>query len=154
MVAVVVLAAAVAGTITPIVAAQDQAVVLRQRATALSLGRELIEEIASRPYSPPSGSTQAGWTGGQHDRSQYDCIGDYAGYTDSTEAMVTDAGRALAFDTSDGVYVRKVTVQDGANPSCSTGASSDFALVTVTVTTPMGESVPVTRLVCNKTVTW
>jgi Tfp pilus assembly protein PilV len=154
LVASVVLVAAVAGTIAPLCASQQQTYIMQERATALSLSRELMEEICSRPFTKPTGSTELGWSGGQTNRSLFDCVGDYSSYNDSTAAMTTATGSSLGFGSNVGTFTRAVTVKLNADPSCSTGASSDFALVTVTVTTPDGDPISVQRLMTLGVVKW
>lgn len=53
-----------------------------RRTLALYLGRELMEEIVSKPFDDPEGSEGLGPDGGESSRSQYDNIDDYNGYKD------------------------------------------------------------------------
>lgn len=53
-----------------------------RRTLALYLGRELMEEIISKPFDDPQGAGAPGPDGGEASRANYDNIDDYAGYKD------------------------------------------------------------------------
>jgi Tfp pilus assembly protein PilV len=147
-----VLAVLAAGLCSMLLASNQQNQVLNQTATALSLGRQLMEEIASKPLlDPATGSTTPAATAQTVARSQFTGIGDYNLYTDSGAAMTTLAGGTVNA-TGGGTYTRSVSVQLGATPSGdSLSPTSDFALVTVTVTAPSGQTVQLRRVFTNYT---
>jgi hypothetical protein len=104
-----------------------------------------MEEIASKPMSVAAGQTdQPGWSTGHTDRSQYDTIDDYNGYTDTSGSIAADGA---TFDLGDGgSYTRTVSEQSNALPSGLTGTASDFLLVTVTVSMPHSQSLSISQL--------
>lgn len=156
LVASTVLAASVVGAVAPLIASQEQSAVLRERAAALSLGRQLMEEISSKPYVAASGSTAPGYLAGTHVRTNYDEIADYDQYSDTTSSLGDIGGSTMSFGTAEGSYTRAVSVSAQASPSWtgSNGASADFTMVTVTVTTPRGEHVTLNRLFTKTSLTW
>jgi hypothetical protein len=145
-----VLAIAVVGIAGPLGAASEQSKVVRERATALVLARELLEEIAAKPLCDSGGVCHLGTESGETDRSKYDSADDYHNYHDSTAELHTIGGRKLAFDAN-AVYARDVTVQYRTSPAGASAASGDFGLVTVSVTTPHKQVVSIARLLCNGT---
>ena len=110
-----------------------------------------MEEIASRPVDAPSGTTdQPGWSSGQTDRTQYDTIDDYNGYTDLSNSI---SSNGMTFDLGDGgSYTRSVTVQSNALPAGLTGTASDFVLVTVTVNMPHQQTTSLSQLFTRATI--
>jgi hypothetical protein len=93
----------------------------------------------------PTGQTNhPGWSQGETDRSDYDTVEDYNGYSDVSGSVSADGA---TFDLGDGgSYTRSVTVQSSAIPAGLTGTAIDFQLVTVTVTMPHGERASVSQL--------
>jgi len=145
MIASVVLAIAVVGISSVLAASYKQSSVRGNTSTALALAQQLMEEIASRPMSVAAGQTdQPGWSTGHTDRTQYDTIGDYNGYTDTSGAVAADGA---TFDLGNGdAYTRTVSVQSNALPSGFSGTASDFVLVTVTVSMPHSQSLSISQL--------
>ncbi|HUB25494.1 MAG TPA: type II secretion system protein [Tepidisphaeraceae bacterium] len=138
---------AVSGSLT---ASNTQTQVLQQTATAVSLCRELLEEIASVPMTnPATGTTAVAANATSGPRSGFGYVGAYNNYTDSAAALPEINGSTL--DVTDGqTYTRSVTVTLGAKPSNdSASPGTDFALVTVKVTTPLGLTVTMQRVFCN-----
>jgi type II secretory pathway pseudopilin PulG len=152
LLAAVVLAVAVLGACSTLSASYQNISSLRQTATAVSLARELIEEIAARPYvSPIDGSTTTGPTASMTNRSLFAKVGDYQGYTDSTSNMIGLDGSTVSVGQGE-VYTRGVTITFGAKPSVDTSSpANDFALVTVTVAMPSGQKVSLSRMMANET---
>ena len=144
MIASVVLAASVIGIATALGASYQQDGVRGNVTTALSLARQLMEEIASRPLELPSYMTdKPGWSSGQTDRRQYDTIGDYNGYSEVSGSIQTVDGTLI--DMGDGgSYTRTVTVA-AAQPSGLTGPAADFVKVTVTVQMPQSQSIAISQ---------
>jgi len=145
MIASVVLAVAVIGISWTLAASYQQSEVRGNKTTALSLAQQLMEEIASKPMDPPSSGDHAGWSAGVTNRSLYDTIDDYNGYSDVSSAL--PMGDATTIDAGDGgAYTRTVTVTSNALPSGLTGTSSDFLLVTVTISMPQHQSMSLSQL--------
>jgi prepilin-type N-terminal cleavage/methylation domain-containing protein len=145
LIASVVLAIAVIGISTSLSAAYKQNSVTGDSGVALGLARELMEEVTALPFDPPSGSTnQPGWPT-ITDRTQYDTIDDFNGYTDTSNAIHTWEGSSV--DAGNGTtFTRLVTVTPNALPTGLTGTASDFEMVTVTVTSPAGDSYSISQL--------
>ncbi|WP_428939949.1 hypothetical protein [Fontivita pretiosa] len=172
LVASIVLAVAVVGVTAAIVASQRQTAAQEDDATAVALARQLIEEVVSLPIVLPDGSTGvAGWPASTN-RSLYDTIDDYNGYTDT---VTTDVARAtelaakgnftpvppkpsfaVAIDAPLAAqqYRRRVAV---SFPTVMFGASvsaGDFAVVTVTIQgNSPGKGAQLTRLVARTNIT-
>jgi prepilin-type N-terminal cleavage/methylation domain-containing protein len=139
LIASVVLAAAVVGIAGTLSASYQQSSVRGNMNTALQLAQALMEEIASRPIDVPSGQTdKPGWISGQTDRTQYDNVIDYNGYT--------DVGSSITAWNGSTIDLSNVYVTQNALPSGMTGTASDFYLVTVTVQMPKSQSISISQL--------
>lgn len=141
LVASVYLSIAVAGIAGALTFAMEQDVQLDTDSAALSLGRQLMEEIAARPFEAPVTGDHAGWNAGNADKSTYDNVADYDGYTDSTTAGAvngqgTSAVRHLTF-------TRTVAFEYRSGPGSAASVSGDFGMVTVTVATNAEGAMPV-----------
>jgi Tfp pilus assembly protein PilV len=145
LIAAVILSAAVIGIAGTLGAVFDQTVGQGENSKALSLGRELMEEIASKPFTAPAGTTdQPGYSGGVTNRALYDTIGDYSGYTDTTTALKNYDGTTVNVGTG---YTRTVAIASGNQlPAGHTASSANFALVTIIVQTPHKAKVQMTQL--------
>ena len=151
MIASVVLAVAVIGISWTLAASYQQNEVRGNKTTALSLAQQLMEDIASKPMDPPASGDHGGWAAGYTNRSLYDTIDDYNGYTDTSSALPMGDGTTI--DAGDGgSYTRSVTVTGNALPSGLTGTSSDFMLVTVTVSMPQHQSMSLAQLFTRATI--
>jgi hypothetical protein len=142
-VASVVLAVATVGVVSMVNASYAHAAALRDEATAIGLARQLLAEVAAKPWR--SGATTAGgWSDGAKVRSLYDDVQDFNGYTDSTADLKTAGGATVAI-TGGGPFTRTVTL--ASSPAMSgVPVVSDFAVVTVTVTTGRGHVYTLSRL--------
>jgi Tfp pilus assembly protein PilV len=150
LMASVILAAAVIGIAGSLGASYKQNSVTEDSGVALDLARELMEEVSAKPFDPPSGTNAAGYPS-VTDRKLYDTIDDYNGYHDSSDAIPMWNGSTI--DAGNGtVYTRSVTVTAGSRPTGYTGSTSDFALVTVTVTAPTGQTYCISQLCTRYTV--
>jgi Tfp pilus assembly protein PilV len=138
---------AVSGSLT---ASNTQNQIQQQTATAVVLGRELLEEIASAPLTnPATGTTAVATAVTSGNRANFGYVGAYNGYTDNGASMPEINGAVLNV-TGGQTYTRSVTVTLGAKPANDNGSpSTDFALVTVKVTTPLGRTVSMQRVLCN-----
>jgi len=170
LIASVVLALAVVAVSGAIVASQNQTVVQETSGIALALARELMEEICSRPLTLPDNTP--GWAGHVTNRSLYDTVDDYNGYTDTVNTAVARDSSSSSFGTfssalppatviSSGtvptptgqLYTRIVSVSYPTTVFSASDASGDFAIVTVTVTGIGGTQAKLTRLVAAGNIT-
>ena len=154
LVASVILAILALGVAGAVGASYTQTISLIQNATAVALARELIEEIAAKPLlDPVSGNTTPAATALGTARSTFTGVGNYNLYTDQGSSLKTLAGTTINL-TGGQRFTRTVSVQAGAIPTTDTKSpSTDFALVTVTVTTPSGQKFSISRVVANYTFT-
>jgi prepilin-type N-terminal cleavage/methylation domain-containing protein len=168
LLASVVLAIAVVAVSGAIVASQSQSEIQETSGIAVSLGRELMEEICQRPLTLPD--ITPGWRGGVTNRSTYDTIDDYNGYTDSVAAYIarTTTASVGTFNSAlppatvvtsgtpptptGQLYTRVVKVTYPTTVFSSGDASGDFAIVTVTISGAGGTQVTLSRLVGNQSV--
>jgi prepilin-type N-terminal cleavage/methylation domain-containing protein len=151
LIASVVLAVAVIGISWTLAASYQQSAVRGNKTTALSLGQQLMEEIASKPMDPPTSTDHGGWSAGYTNRKDYDTIDDYNGYTDVSSALPLNDGNSI--DAGDGgSYTRTVTVTQNAVPTGMTGTAADFMLVTVKVAMPHGQSTSLSQLFTRATI--
>ncbi len=133
----VILAIAAVAIATLLLAANQEAQVMRENATAASLGGQLLEEIAAKPLGAYP------WAAVPGSRPAFTDAEDYRGYTDSTAALNTLTAGAVA--STSATFTRNVTVTAQAGPGGS--AVGTFALVTVTITTPSQRKISVNRLI-------
>jgi len=155
MIASVVLAAAVIGIGGLLAASYQQTAVRGDTTSGLTMAQQLMEEIASKPLDPPSLPNKPGWSSGQTDRTQYDTIDDYNGYTDLSSSLAMRDGNSIQMGKTNAggtSFTRTVTVTQNALPSGLTGTASDFVLVTVKVTMPEGNTASVSQLFTRATV--
>jgi prepilin-type N-terminal cleavage/methylation domain-containing protein len=147
MLAAVILSIAVIGLGGALAASSKQTTNSSGGSIAQSLANELMEEICGRAFLPPASNDQPGYKAGNTDRSKYDNVADYDGYTDSSPF------RALNGDVVNvgGSYTRSVAFEYRATPSGTAVPSGDFGMVTVTVMGAGGQSVRISRLVANTT---
>lgn len=144
LMASVVLAILVLGVFGSISTSYQESQAVRATSTALTLGRQLTDEIVSHPFY--SGTLGAN---GLTSRSQYTDVSNYNGYSDASNAMPLLAGGTLNVTGSD-VYNRQASVVVGAKPSIDVSSpSTDFGIVTVDVTCPDGQVVSIPEFVAK-----
>lgn len=148
LIASVVLALSVVGIADALACSSQQAITTNQAAITTALGKQLLEEIASKPFPIPGVTTNPGWSQGNHNRATYDDAADYNGYTDQTP-ITTLSGASI---DPGGLYTRSVAYVQRINPSANPG-NGDFALITVMVTDPTGAATAFSRLISNVTLT-
>jgi hypothetical protein len=146
LIASVVLAASVIGVSGALTASYQNSSGYGNTTTALGLAQELMEEISAKPTVLASGSTNhAGWPT-EADRSKYDTVDDYNGYSDVSSSIKTSDGSTVNAGDG-GSYIRTVTVTPNAMPpSITTGTASDFLLVTVAVQMPRSQTTKLYQL--------
>jgi Tfp pilus assembly protein PilV len=158
MMAAVILAIAVVAIGSSLTGTVRQSANVEQDSTSLLLARELMEEVAAKPFLDPTTGTvtnnsnaAAARTAHGLYRSAYDDVGEYHGYTDTIDAdhpATTLQGKSAAV-TNGRTYTRSVTVEFRATPDGAAVTQGDFALVTVTVTPPDGRTVSISRMASN-----
>jgi prepilin-type N-terminal cleavage/methylation domain-containing protein len=143
LVASVVLLILVVGVAGSLSTSYQQSQSVRTTSTAVTLARQLVDEIVSKPFNPADALGTGGGT-----RSTFTDVGAYNGYSDNSNAMPLLDGAALNVTGADN-YVRQVVVV-GAKPSIDTASpASDFAIVTVNVACPDGQIVSLPEFVAN-----
>jgi Tfp pilus assembly protein PilV len=154
LIAAVILAAAVGGIVAPIAASYQQTRSVKETSIAISMAQQLIDEIASKPFTDPTdSSTTLGPDAGETTRPTFDNIDDYHGYHDTTDpnaatSMKTLSGEVIAWNSSD-IYTRDVTVEYRATSAGPAIAAGDFVVVTVKVTMPHQDKLSIRRLIAK-----
>lgn len=153
LVAAVVLSILVLGVCDVLSQSYGQTEAAQCDAVGVMLARQLADEIASKPMADPTtGSTALGPDAGMTTRSTFTRATNYNAYTDSSNAMPLLAGGSLDVTGSD-TYTRSVTVVVGAQPSIDTlSPTGNFAIATVTVAAPDGNSVSIPKFLANYSV--
>jgi hypothetical protein len=141
----VILAILVLGVFGSLCAAYQESASVRANATGILLARQLADEILSKPFNP----TNTLGSGGLASRSLFTNVSNYNSYSDSSKSIPLLAGGSLNVTGSD-VYNRSVAVVVGVTPSIdAVSPTTDFAIVTVSVTCPNGQIVSIPELVAN-----
>src|ERR1051325_2152258 len=81
LIASVVLPIAVIAVSSALAVSSSQTNAMDVDARALSLARELLEQIAMCTFDPPAVGDMPGWVDGKIDKDAYDNISDFNGYT-------------------------------------------------------------------------
>lgn len=147
LIASVVLAIAVVGIAGAIGASYKQTNALDNDAATIAVARALLEEVSAKPFAASTASSKA--SAGNFDRSTYTNVADYHGYHD-TSPFTTLGGTTLDVGTG---YSRSVTytVPASVTIGSTTTSSSDFGRITVTVSSPSGRDITLSRLISNVT---
>ncbi len=125
LIASVVLATSVIGVAGALSVSYQNSAGLDHAGVATALARQLLEEVASKPYTDEDSSNEYRSIADYHDRP----------YTDVTLGLTSRSGVALEVG-GDQVYTRQVTVRYRLTPDGADVPWSDLALVTVRVTPP------------------
>ena len=147
LIASVVLAISVLGIGSVLAASSSQSDTTVEATTTAALGRQLLEEIAAKPFPIAGVTTAVGWSGGNRIRSTYDDVADYDGYTDSSPFTALSG---VAIPTA-GTYTRSVTFTRRVNPSDTPSTSGNFGLITVKVLAPSGNASTFSMIVADIT---
>jgi hypothetical protein len=148
--AATVLAVAVVGVVGPITASYAQSRFAQRTGDANLLARQLLDEITAKPLvDPADGNTSPGPETGEVNRQDFNNADDYDRYADTTSTMNCMSGNSVAWTGNNIVYQRNVTVQYRAVPDGPPSPGGSYALVTVTVTSPNGETVKLQRLMAD-----
>ena len=122
LIASTILAIAVVGIAGPLGAASQQAKVVRERATALVLARQLMEEITAKPLWDGGTTCRPGPESGELGRANFDSADDYHNYNDRTDDLKNLSGSRLAFENN-ALFRRAVTVEYRATPAGAAAAT-------------------------------
>lgn len=147
LLAAVVLAILVLGVCGTLSESYTQSEFTTANATAVSLARQLADEMVSKPMGSMSSSLGPG---AYTSRSQYTQIINYHTYSD-TSTSIPPLGSGSPVDaTGADSYTRSVSVVS-ATPSIDSSpvVPTDFAIVTVTITAPNGQTVSIPQFVAN-----
>ncbi len=145
LIASVVLAIAVVGIAGAIGASFNQTTELDQDSAAISVARAMLEEVAAKPFASSTSSSKA--SAGNLDRSTYTSVADYHGYHDANP-FTTLSGQTVDLGAG---YTRSVTytVPASVTVGSTTTSLSDFGKITVTVTSPTGRDITLSRLITS-----
>ncbi len=116
-----------------------------QQTMAQNLARQLMEQIIATPFADPQGRKTLSGQG--NNRASFDHVGAFNQYSDTTQSL-KDSANQSAGPKNQGLFTRSVSVQYLWGPAAQPGPG-DFALVTVTVTTPRGQSHRLTTMLAN-----
>jgi len=114
LMASVILAIAVAGALMPFTCGAKSQDVEGRQSLAVSLAKDLMEEILLRPFvepgdTAPEPTSRFGPDAGETLRSSYSAIDDYHGYTELAGQIVDPAGQVITEAAATGLS-RRVTV--------------------------------------------
>ena len=142
MIASVILAVASVGIVSLLLSAHEQEQSIQESNTATLLAKQLIEEISAKPLGAYPAVTPL------PPRSQFTTAAQYDNYQDSTATMTTLGGETVPV-ANVGTYTRSVAI---SSPAVSETNPNDVLMVTVTVKTPSGKTVNLSKWLTN--VTW
>jgi prepilin-type N-terminal cleavage/methylation domain-containing protein len=144
LVASVILVILVIGVAGALSASYQQSQSVSTSSAAVTLGRQLVDEIVAKPFVP----TDALGTGGGT-RSTFTDVNAFNDYSDSSSALPLLGGGSLDV-TGTQNYSRAASVTVGAKPSIDTASpTGDFGIVTVTVTAPDGQIISIPEFVAK-----
>jgi Tfp pilus assembly protein PilV len=144
--AAVILAILALGIVGSLSASYQQSQAVRASSTATALARQLVDEIVSKPFSSDD------FLGNGGARSTFTNVSAYNNYSDTSTTLPLLEGGTLDVTGQDS-YARQCTVTVGAKPSIDTASpTTDFAIVTVNVTCPDGQTISVPEFVATYTI--
>jgi len=126
-----ILSFAVLAVLQPIVAGQSQSTHALNEMRALALAEAMIEEVLSRPYFDPDGASVVGPDGGETNRTQFDNIDDYHGFTEAV-GQVRDANNQT-YPITFNRFGRSVTCAYTTQDLPDLGGVTSGIVITVTV---------------------
>jgi Tfp pilus assembly protein PilV len=132
MLSIVILNIVVLALTYTVVSGHQQVRVGADSAHAMTLARDLMEEVISREYSEPDGDTTLGPDLGELARADFDDIDDYHNYAQAAGALTDVAGDTLGEPWQK--YSRSVTVAADTIDVTDLGMTVHGKTVTVTVT--------------------
>ncbi len=141
--ALTILPLAVTGIAFAVVSGQQQAAEALRQTHGMMVAQALMEEILSKPYADPGGSSALGPESGETSRSLYDNADDYHGFSESGGSLSTAAGVALPSSLQG--FSRSVSCSTTTVTVASLSVSVAAVQITVTVTDSNGTLVALTR---------
>ena len=137
LIAMTILSIVVLVTCHTLAAGQEHVYAGDRIAVAARLGRDMLEEIASREYRDPTTPTSFGLESGETTRTQFDDVDDYNNHNEALGALADFAGNA--YPTADQRFSRRVTVAATTQAIAQLGRDFPGVWVTVTVQARTGE---------------
>jgi len=116
-----------------------------RRSAAVRLGRDMLEEIASRSFRDLVTPTNFGPETGETTRADFDDVDDYHGYAQAAGSLTDFAGNA--YPASDQSFARSVTVTAGTQTVTALSRTFSGVSVVVTVRARNGEQWQFTRFI-------
>ena len=117
-----------------------------RRTMAGSLATEMMEEILTKDFDDPDGSTTRGPEWDEHSRERFDNVDDYHGYNDLPDEVLDMHGDAMV-DPAASLLGRDVTVDYVYLPGQDIGQPYSFARIKVAVSYDGDTLHTLTRLV-------
>jgi hypothetical protein len=143
----VVLVILVVGVVGSVSTSYQQSQSVRATSTAVTLARQLVDEIVSKPFdgNPPGTSSGA--------RSSFTDVSAYNGYCDNSSTLPLLEGGTLDVTGEDN-YSRQTAVVVGAQPTINgapdnVSPATDFAIATVNVRCPDGQIISIPEFVAK-----
>jgi MSHA pilin protein MshD len=151
MLAAAILAIAATAAAIPFAAGLQQTQEALRLEQAGVLAEALMAEIIAHPFDDPNaaGVYTLGPEAGETNRTLFDNIDDYHGYSEASGGAVDLSGSAIGSPGANGLW-RSVTVQYTSVSGQATGLGNVFALVTVTVTDGSPSTYVLKRLVTRE----
>jgi prepilin-type N-terminal cleavage/methylation domain-containing protein len=151
LIASVILAIATAAAVMPFTCGAKSQDVEGRQCLAVSLAKDLMEEILRRPFVEPGDTApepmaRFGPDAGETLRSNYSAIDDYNGYTEQAGQIVDPAGQVITDAAATGLS-RQVTISYVYVTGQNVTAPPSFMSVTVEVRYNGLPAVTLTRLV-------
>jgi len=137
MIAMTILSVIVLVTCYTLAAGQQHIYEGNRLATAVRLGRDLLEEITARSYRDPSGTSNFGPESDELTRAAFDDVDDYKNYAEAPGSLADATG--TPYPPADQVFSRKVNVTKSPVSVSDLGGQFNGLTVTVTVQAPTGQ---------------
>lgn len=112
---------------------------------AMDLAGAMVEEVLRLPYDDPDGSSNMGPESGESNRTLYDNVDDYHGFSQSAGAVADFAGDLYEPAYQD--FNREVTVTTSSQNVVGFGGAIDGVTIQVTITDTAGTAWTVQRFV-------
>ena len=138
LIAMLILAGAVVAVSQAVLAGQMQSADAVHRRRAVELATTLMEEIVRLPYNDPDGASSPGPEAGESNRSAYDNLDDFHGFTEAAGALKDMKG--AAYDSAYQTFSRSVTVVATSVSIAGLGSAQTGVEITVTVTDATGRT--------------
>ncbi|MEM6552777.1 MAG: prepilin-type N-terminal cleavage/methylation domain-containing protein [Planctomycetota bacterium] len=147
LIASTILAFVTLAVINAIAAGQQQAIAALDDGRAAALAEATLEEVLALPYTDPDGDTTIGPDSGESNRTDFDALDDYHGWSQAANSITDPA--SVNYPTTFQALQRSVTVVDRTVTIASLGGDHTGRVVTVTVTDPGGRTVILERFIAQ-----